>query len=491
VPQGGDPPSYLLAARYNPLVDNFDNPSHGWGYPAAIKLVACSGIDEYRAGLGISAVSSGILVFVAAALGFRYLPTTQAIAQAVVLATHPVVIWMGATAMSDSLFAAIVSMVVWLLFMRDSGSGPVMIAGMLAMFSAFVRGNGLILVLCASAGLLVTPNGRRRLGTFLFGVATCYVVAASFFALQGIPKRMLMRSGAGELAFATLDKADTWVNRGFYDTEYPSYVPLFTRHWRELIRTALKTLYHLYDWWLMPNFPLLCWFIVPGLLLWVRRVSGSALAVSMVFLGVQATFLWSGRFQEGRHLLATLPFLVLMSMVGILLLPRHLSLRRIPVRGPMTVLVTLGCLGFAVNEIGSRSNSPPRDRAMYEAGRFLRSHSKSSDCLVASRTNIAYYAHVRPVYISDESSRGELSRRLRSAGVRWIAWIRGHSQLEIPKLQWLERDESAPELRLVYRNEFVSLWEVVPEAGSSTESSMTDRDRPSVQSSTSSVSAAR
>ena len=197
VPLGGDAPSYLLAARYNPLVDNFDSPSHGWGYPAAIKLLTCFGMDEYTAGVCISAASTGILVFIGSLMGFRFLPTAQAIALAMVLASHPIVIGMGATSMSDSLFAAIVSIVVWLLFVRDSGSAEVTVCGVLAMASAFVRGNGLILVLCASVGLLLTPNRWRRLGLFLLGVGVCYSIAASIFHMQGLPRALLLRSGSG------------------------------------------------------------------------------------------------------------------------------------------------------------------------------------------------------------------------------------------------------------------------------------------------------
>ncbi len=176
VPQGGDIPAYLLAARCNPLVDNFDNPSHGWGYPAAIKLLTCLGLDEHRAGIWISAASAGLLVFVGVTMGFRYTPTAQAIALLAILSTHPVVLGMGSIAMADTLFAATVCLVVWLLFVRDSSLPTATVAGLLAMFSAFVRGNGIFLVVCAAAGLLLTPSRWRRFGAFLLGVVVFYGV---------------------------------------------------------------------------------------------------------------------------------------------------------------------------------------------------------------------------------------------------------------------------------------------------------------------------
>ncbi len=465
VPAGGDVPAYLLAARYNPLGDSFDNPSHGWGYPALVKLLACSGLDAHRAGLWVSAASSGILVFVAVQLGFRYLPNVQAISMSLILACHPLVVIMGATALSDSLFAAIVSLVVWLLFVRDSSLPVVALAGVLAMLSAFVRGNGIVLIICTSAGLSLTPNRCQRLATFLLGVVVCFTIAACVFSSQGLPRRLILRSGAGELAFATLDKTGTWRHRRSYETEYSNYLPLITRHWRELTRTAAKTVYHLYDWWLIPSFPALSWFMVPGLLLWVRRLSASALALMVTFLGVQATFLWSGRFQEGRHLLASVPFLTLLAMTGILLLPRRASSRRIPIRGLMTALVTTSCVGLSVAALGSIGKASRSDHAMHEAARWLRSHSKTNNYLVSTRLNIAYYSELKPldytdVFRTDEPNREEVSHRLRASGARWIAWIRGHSHKEFPKLQWLERDEIAPELELVYRNEYVSIWEL-------------------------------
>src|SRR5258705_9528527 len=72
VPQGGDAPAYLLAARYDPLLDNFDNPSHGWGFPALVKVVALATGDEYAAARAISALGAALLVFAAAALAFRF-----------------------------------------------------------------------------------------------------------------------------------------------------------------------------------------------------------------------------------------------------------------------------------------------------------------------------------------------------------------------------------------------------------------------------------
>jgi hypothetical protein len=463
VPAGGDVPAYLLAARYNPLVENFDNPAHGWGYPAGIKLLTCLGFNEHKGGLLISVISTGLLVFVGVMLGFRYLPAAQAIAMAVILACHPVVVGMGGTAMSDSLFAAIVGVVVWLTFVRDSGLVALTVAAALAMFSAFVRGNGIVLVACTSVGLLLTPGRTRRLSAFLLGVFVCYSISASIFGLQGIPRRLLLRSGAGELAFATLDKTDTWRYRRFYESEYRSYVPLVTRHWRELLRSPVKTIYHIYDWWLIPTFPILSWFMAPGLFLWGRRLSASAIAVSIVFLGVQTTFLWSGRFQDSRHLLASFPFFILMAMNGILLLPRRVCSRRIPIRGLITVLVTLCCVGFSVYAVGSAGKTSPRDRAMYEAARWLRSHCKVDEALVCTRLNMAYYAHLKPLDYADafgtgEPTREELAIQLGLSKVRWIAWIRGHSQHEFPALRWLERDGSAPDLGLAYRNEYVSIW---------------------------------
>ena len=123
---------------------------------------------------------------------------------------------------------------------------------------------------------------------------------------------------------------------------------------------------------------------------------------------------------------------------------------------------------------------------MYDAASFLRSRCKADEYLVATRTNIAYYARLRPleyqaVFGADEPIGGELSHRLRTSAVRWIAWIQGHSQIDFPNLEWLGRDESAPGLQLVYRNKYVSIWELLPEAAVSTDSHLNEHDRTTKQ----------
>src|SRR5258708_39647710 len=74
VVEGSDESDYVLAARYNPVRDYFDSPSHGWGYPAAIKLVAVATGDEFMAAKAISVLASGVFMWWAAIFCSTALP---------------------------------------------------------------------------------------------------------------------------------------------------------------------------------------------------------------------------------------------------------------------------------------------------------------------------------------------------------------------------------------------------------------------------------
>lgn len=475
-PVGGDVPAYLLAARYGPLAESFDNPSHGWGYPLVIRLASkMTGVSDLDAcARGISAVSAAAFVLFGGALLRSTLPAGSAAIGMVLLVAHPALIDMGSKGMSDMLFAAMVGAVAWTLFLRGAEAeisrlAPVVLAGALAMMACFVRGNGMALVLAAPLGLIFLDRGkpRRALG-FLSGVVLTIACVAVLFRAEGLPPRSMFRSGAGEIAFATLDETDTWLHRHEYERVYPDYLTLVRKIGKNVLRAALRTIYHVHEWWLLVAFPALGVFIVPGLLVWIRRMDRKALALTSCLLALQATALWSGKFQEARHLLAVLPWLTALAILGVSLLPRRVALDRVgvvPLRMPILLMLAIASLGLGAPTIQKMSIRPePLALAMQRAGNWLRSNAEPGDSIAATRLNLAYTAGVRPAefveaFGTTPPPRQRIVPALQAVGCRWLAWIPSHSALEYPGLAWLA-EETPDGARLDYDSPEVRIWSI-------------------------------
>lgn len=179
---GGDEPAYLLAARYNPLTDNFDNPSHGWGYPLAIK--ALGGLtrgDELHVALLISAFSAALIAFFGVRIAFRTLPIPLALCASGLLTINPILFSTATTAMSDAFFGAVAWCSISLCFERSKPPGylSMFVAGFLAVISIFIRGNGLpLLPALPVAWLLCAPSpNKRRIVSFPIGAVAGFVAA--------------------------------------------------------------------------------------------------------------------------------------------------------------------------------------------------------------------------------------------------------------------------------------------------------------------------
>jgi len=475
---GGDAAAYCLAARYDPLTDNFDNPSHGWGYPMLVKWVGRVAGDEYRAARCISILACGAFVAMAVMLAFQYLPKAHAWVCAALVATQPVVWQMGGTAMSDMTFAAMAGAVIYMLSMEEPGLFSVGAAGVLATYAVLIRGNGMVLLPVAAAVLWMNSGGKfQRLIVFLSAAALCFGAAAILFKVDGAPLKLLLRSGAGELAFATLDKTDTWLHRAEYEAQYPAYGALLAEHWRDLLRTAVKTIFHVYDWWLLPLLLVFGFWTFPGLLMSYRRPRGAWRRLVLPSLVLLATYLWSGRFQDMRHLLPVLPCLAILSVLGMQLIPRHVRIgakRRVPWgRGAVLLLALLISLGAAGHEflqtVRAGTNSQA-DIDQSDAGKWLRQNgTPPTDRVALTRLTVAYYGHVKPVDFSQvfgapagSLTPDEVVRLLRNKQCQWLVWIKGHSENSYPGLKWLENDPSLPGSELVFSTDNVRLWRISP-----------------------------
>ena len=400
VPVGGDVPGYLLAARYNPFLDNFDNPSHGWGYPFLIKTLTPAGGDLDQTGRVMSALGMGMVAFAMSAMAYLNLPRGLALWSTALFVTRPDVNSLGSVAMSDAVFFGIFYWTLYNLFLRDRLPSLVgfLLLGALVTFSMFIRGNGIILLVAFLAGLFLQEGRWTKRSTFFLAGGLGLILLVNLFALvNNIPLRSVFRSGAGELAFASLDRTGTWLHRADYETLYPTYGQLIRSHFIDLLQTGSKTIYHLYDWWLIPAMLLSAYFIAPGFIRWLRHLTPNRVAITFVLLTLQATFLWSGRFQESRHIMGVIPWLILLAFEGMLLLPHwiywpHYQKFRFPIRGFTIAIVTTLMLGLQGKELSLEVRpATGSGRDQQAAGQWLGSVLQPGDKLAATRLNMAYY----------------------------------------------------------------------------------------------------
>jgi hypothetical protein len=472
VPMGGDPPGYLLDARYDPLLDRFDNPAHGWGYPALIKGMTCLNGDEYLSGKLISALSYVVFGLMSWLILRRIIGPPYLYLNLALVLLHPVVLDLAFGINSDMLFAALVSVVIYLVFVRPVTPLAALLAGALATYAVFVRGNGAALLLVSGLMMLCRQCRWKSTIAFASGSIACFAGAFAAADLVGAKARDVVRSGAGELAFCMLDKTGTWRYRQDYETAYPSYGPLLREHWRLLARQAGKAMYRLHEWWLLPALGPLGLFVFPGLILWLRRGDPFRFKLACAFAAVQATYIWSAIFQDPRHLLPSLLFWSFLGLHGARLLPATITIRagrtfRAPFRWPCAVLLTIACLAPGSVFLLKHWRPGPWEieAAMQKCGDWLSTAAAPDDRVAATRLNIGYYARLRPVdytgVFPDVDPTPEQAIELcMKQHCRWLVWIEGHSHYEYPSLKMLQTLDHLPGAALVYRDSKISLWKV-------------------------------
>jgi hypothetical protein len=215
--------------------------------------------------------------------------------------------------------------------------------------------------------------------------------------------------------------------------------------------------------------------VIPGILIWLCKVRAEDQGIGMCTLAVLGTFLWSMQFSESRHLLQTVPVLILGAFACFSVLPRSFeiapALPRIPVRTPVIWLVALLPLAFSTNFLYNTARSgrhPAEENRLYNAGKWMATQPHGpDDRLATSRLSVAYYGNmraldVRRIFEDKPIAKDEVAAILRQHNCTWIVWVSGHTQLVRPELQWMEREESFPGGDLVYRVNGVSIWRVRP-----------------------------
>jgi hypothetical protein len=472
--RGGDAAGYCLAARYSPLRDQFDGPTQGWGYPLAIKALSVVTGDEFRTGQAISVVCAAIYMAFAALFCFRTLPRPLAWCACAVIAVHPVVLEAGGSAMTEMLFLALLYASLCLCFEDQAGVVSCGLAGIGVLLAMDVRGNGAAAVLVIPLLLLRRPaGGWKQAAAFTAGAFGTWIGQAAVFTAMGIPEPQWSRGGAGEIAFAVLDKSDNSGHNLIWNAAYTSYLTLLSQHGGEVLRAAAVSLYHIHDWMLLPQFQVLGFFVIPGLFLWFRRASNDFTGAALCLLAVLATFTWHFHFLEGRYLLAAMPLLVAAAVSGFSVVPRHFRLLpgrpKIPLRAPILLLAVGLTVAISARSAIGFPSPRPRDVAQYQAGLWLAQQKPDpSDRMAASRMTVAYYGRVFPVDmrrvfdVDAPFAVGQVAPALRKSNCQWLVWIEGHSQTDHPQLEWLARQESFPGCRLVYRHAGISIWKVQP-----------------------------
>jgi hypothetical protein len=476
VASGGDEAAYALAARYDPLVDTFGNPPHGWAYPAAIRLVLPVVGDEYRAGQCISIACCGVFVLAATGLALRVLPFALAALVGLAIATDPTVLRTGGAAMSDMPFAALEATAIWLAFDPSRRAAALFAAGALCLLACFVRGNGVVLPLVLPLLLWADARGRLRPSLlFAAGAAASLALCAALFAVRGLPLHSLVRPGAGELAWVVLDRSGSWLDRPSWDVRFPSYVSLFASHGREMALAAARSLFHLHDWWLLRALGLLGFFTLPGLLLFLRRPESVWLGFVLPFLALWSTFLWHAKLHLPRHLISAMPLLYAASVVGVGVIPRRgrvsFLAKPIPLRAcalAIAIALSVARGAYTIGAVVAQGGTTALDLEQRDAGLWLRGHGARPDERIAStRHTTAYYARLRPIDYRDVFPRddpalspADVCGRVGASGARWLVWIDGHSEYEHASLAWLAREDSFDRCALVFRDRHVSVWRV-------------------------------
>jgi hypothetical protein len=481
VVEGSDEGDYVLAARYNPLLDYFDSPSHGWGYPAAIKLVAFVTGDEFSAAKTISVLASGVFIFWAALLCFRTLPPIYAVPVATAVALHPIVLRGGGNALCEMLFAALFFSALFLCFVCQPSLAACASGGVLMFMAMMVRGNAVVVLPLAPLLMLRCRDkkgvsNRREFGLAFLGAAVaCLLFAGVLFAGMGVPGKLWLRSGAGELAFAALEHSGSFKNH-FQWTDSPiTYSDLLIHHGPDVAWRAINAIRNVNEWWLLPSFDVLGFFMIPGILIWLRKARPEDQGIAICSLAVLGTFIWSMHFNESRHLLQTVPVLLLGAFACFSILPRSFrilpTLRRIPLRTPVIWIVAILPLSFSMSFLASTArhgrHSTEND-ALYKAGQWIAAQQHSpGDRLATSRLSVAYYGRMRAldfrrIFEDKPIPKEEVAAILREHNCNWMVWVSGHTQIVRPELQWMEKEESFPGCDLVYRVSGVSVWMVRP-----------------------------
>jgi hypothetical protein len=473
IARGGDAAGYCLAARYDPIRDQFDNPAHGWGYPLAIKALSAVTGDEFRAGQGISIVCAAIYMAFAALFCFGTLPRSLAWLACALIAVHPAVLAQGGNALSDMLFCALLYASLYVCLQDDAGALSCAMAGIGVLLAMDVRGNGVVELVLIPL-LLIRRNAGKQAAAFGAAAAGAWILQAAVFAGLGIARAEWSRSGAGEIAFAALDQGGTFAHQLVWNHAYTSYLTLAREHSGELIRAAVQSLLRVHDWILIPELKLLGFFVIPGLFLWFRRERGRFDDAAWCGLATLATFIWHFHFEGGRYLLAALPVIVAAALNASSLIPRRLqllpALPRVPLRALALFLAAATTLIFAAeSQIRPPDGPGPADFAQYRAGLWLASQKPgATDRSAVSRLTLPYYAHVVPadmraVFDVDTAyTKDQVAPALRKSGCRWLVWIASHSWRDHPQLKWLATEESFSGCDLVYRRDGVSIWKMRP-----------------------------
>lgn len=476
VPTGGDPSEPLMVARYWPDLGHTLWLEHGWGYPALIRFFSIFTHDEYASARAVSVLAATAVALCGVRLSFRYLPQFEAWLVCLLIALSPVNLVYGGGSNSDMIMAALLWSAYWLLFMKEVTLFGAAAAGALVMFSIFTKGSGMPLAFIVPVVLLASSAEKRwaRASAFAVGLSLCALVFLGMFLVEGMPLRHFLAKGSASIAVGVLDKPGVPRSGDYFIAEYPTMLTLVQREWKAVLSTAGKAVYHIHDRWFLRCMGVLGFLPVAGLFVWVRRWKRSGLGLATCVIAVQATYLWTGPFSSPRHVSTAIPFLTLLSIYALLILPKFLTVGcaakryQMPLRRPCLILVCAVTVIWSVHSVTSycRSADHPRWKAIAEAGSWLKPRATANDRITGGGDAIAYYAGLRAVTIyrvfqgvspSPEAIAGELQARQ----CRWLAWIHGVSSFEYPELTVLETTNTFGGCRLVYRNEYVSLYNAV------------------------------
>ena len=267
-----------------------------------------------------------------------------------------------------------------------------------------------------------------------------------------------------------LDPNQNWRFYRLYEAKYTSYWALLTSHPLPILRTAAKTVVHIHDWWLLPNFLILGFFTLPGLFLYLRALRSERVVMAGGCGCLMASVLLQGADGAWRYLLPVFPFLAVISAQG-LRLTKGLRIRHVncglQLHSWFLIISTCASLAYSARLMARFPDRPDsrESKCCHDAGVWLRSQAGQSDCLADTQSSIGYYAGIKTVDLLsvfgvDKPSQAEIAAKIRSAGCVWFAWVKGHSDPWYPGLTWLEQETLLAGCKLRFANEYVRLWRV-------------------------------
>jgi len=481
---------------------------HGCGYPILIRLATFFFRNDMAAAVMLSLVASAAFLLCVFWLLRKLHSSEMAWFTVTMVAIMPEFVTLSSS-VNDTMVSAALALFgaySFVLSLDGKQSHLCYVCGALYGLAALVRNYYLAWVLFTLAYVAFVSyhpiKGRLASGV---KVAASFLLVITPLGLITWKTRgdffYIFSHASGTLAFNVLDKTNSFLCFIDYGREYRSFVDVIRHHPMEVLHYGAKNVYYFFSGFLLEHFLLIGVLSPIGLFLVLKKLDVKRIFILMIgVLTVASLCMTNALDQYYRYLLVCVPFFVALAYVALNSEcfpdgPSDVCGGNVPILRPFGVWSWRGLVkgvmyAFFLCQLARSTvqicHEPGQDDIRVWArtlGRSLSGSGVGKEC--STIYSIAYYGGLRHVPLSCALPRDQAFESIRdvdfqAAGVRYVAYVRGQSAYEYPKLSFLldPRDPRVPSsFRLVTASENapIRLYEVVPRSSLSTNGSTSDQ----------------